>query len=197
MPATTLPTKVCPHCSVSSQTTADKCPACGKGYKKRGFFARWFRRWLIAGGILLVIIALVSLGSGSDDGGGKSTERSPSSDTESSGGGGKSEDKAPALTSGQKNALRAAENYLDLSGMSKAGLIQQLSSPAGDGYSKADATYAANHVDADWNAEAVEAARNYLELTPMSKNELIQQLSSSAGDKFTLAEARYAANKVY
>ncbi len=101
------------------------------------------------------------------------------------------------MTSGQENALRAAENYLDFTGMSKQGLIQQLSSSAGDGYSKADATFAANNVDADWNAEAVEAAENYLDTIPMSKDALIQQLSSAAGDKFTPAQARYAANKVY
>lgn len=29
------PTKVCPHCGTMSQTTAKKCPNCGKGYKKR------------------------------------------------------------------------------------------------------------------------------------------------------------------
>jgi predicted 3-demethylubiquinone-9 3-methyltransferase (glyoxalase superfamily) len=100
------------------------------------------------------------------------------------------------LTSGQRNALRAAENYLELMGMSKAGLIQQLSSPAGDGYSKADATYAANHVKANWNAEAVEAAKNYMELMPMSRAGLIQQLSSSAGDEFTKAQATHAADAV-
>jgi hypothetical protein len=104
--------------------------------------------------------------------------------------------RAPVLTSGQRNALRAAENYLELMGMSKAGLIQQLSSPAGDGYSKADATYAANHVKANWNAEAVEAAKNYMELMPMSRAGLIQQLSSSAGDEFTKAQATHAADAV-
>ena len=68
------------------------------------------------------------------------------------------------MTSGQENALESAQNYLDMSGFSKAGLIQQLSSSAGDGYSKADATFAANNVDADWNEEAVEAAQNYLDI---------------------------------
>jgi hypothetical protein len=29
------PNKVCPHCGAMSQTTAKKCPDCGKGYKKR------------------------------------------------------------------------------------------------------------------------------------------------------------------
>jgi hypothetical protein len=101
------------------------------------------------------------------------------------------------MTSGQENALQAGQNYVDTMPFSKAGLIQQLSSPAGDGYSKADATFAANNVDADWKAEAVEAAENYMDTMPMSKDQLIQQLSSSAGDKFTKAEATYAANQVY
>jgi len=103
----------------------------------------------------------------------------------------------PEMTSGQENALNAGQNYLDMMPFSKAGLIRQLSSSAGDGYSKADATFAANHVDADWNKEAVEAAKNYLDTMPMSKDALIQQLSSSAGDKYTRAQARYAASKVY
>jgi hypothetical protein len=75
--------------------------------------------------------------------------------------------------------------------------MQQLSSPAGEGFSKAEARFAVNNVDADWNKEAVESARSYLELSPMSKNALIQQLSSAAGENFTLEQARYAANKVY
>jgi predicted 3-demethylubiquinone-9 3-methyltransferase (glyoxalase superfamily) len=103
----------------------------------------------------------------------------------------------PEMTSGQKNALQAAESYVDTMPFSKAGLIQQLSSSAGDGYSKADATFAANRVGADWNEEAVEAARNYLDTMPMSKDALIQQLSSAAGDKFTRAQAQHAASKVY
>ena len=31
----TAPTKVCPHCGAMAQTTAKKCPNCGKSYKKR------------------------------------------------------------------------------------------------------------------------------------------------------------------
>jgi hypothetical protein len=81
-------------------------------------------------------------------------------------------------------------------GMSKAGLIRQLSSPAGEGYSKADATFAANHVEADWNAEAIESAKNYMEMMPMSRAALIQQLSSSAGEQFTKAQATQAADAV-
>jgi C1A family cysteine protease len=101
------------------------------------------------------------------------------------------------MTSGQENALESAQNYVDLTAFSKAGLIEQLSSSAGEGFSKADATFAANNVDADWNEEAVEAAQNYLDLTAFSKAGLIEQLSSAAGEKFTPAQARYAVNKVY
>jgi hypothetical protein len=103
----------------------------------------------------------------------------------------------PELTSGQENALRSAQDYLDYTGFSKAGLIEQLSSSAGEGFSEADATYAANHVDVDWNAEAVEAAQDYIDYTAFSKSGLIEQLSSSAGDQFTPAQAQYAADKVY
>jgi len=106
-------------------------------------------------------------------------------------------EKAPEMTSGQENALQSAQNYLDMMAFSKAGLIQQLSSSAGEGFSKADATFAANNVDADWNQEAVEAAQNYLDTMAFSKANLIQQLSSSAGDKFTPAQARFAVSKVY
>ena len=107
-------------------------------------------------------------------------------------------DSAPKnMTSAQENALQAAQNYIDTMPFSKAGLVQQLSSQAGDGYAKKDAIFAANHVDANWNAEAVEAAKNYMDTMPMSKDQLIQQLSSAAGDKFTKAQATQAANKVY
>ena len=103
----------------------------------------------------------------------------------------------PEMTSGQENALESAQSYVDMSGFSKARLIQQLSSSAGEGFSKADATFAANHVDADWNKEAVESAQSYLDISGFSKKRLIQQLSSSAGEKFTPTQARYAVNKVY
>jgi Host cell surface-exposed lipoprotein len=93
--------------------------------------------------------------------------------------------------------LQVAQDYIDLQGFSKAGLIDQLSSSAGEGFSKADATFAANNVDVDWNAEAVEAAKDYLSFQAFSEQGLIDQLSSSAGDQFTPEEAQYAVDKVY
>jgi host cell surface-exposed lipoprotein/glucodextranase-like protein len=96
-----------------------------------------------------------------------------------------------------RRALESAESYLAMSGFSKQGLYEQLSSSAGEGFSQAEAQYAVDHVDADWNKEAVESARSYLEMMPMSRNALIEQLSSSAGEGFTYEQALYAVNKVY
>lgn len=50
------------------------------------------------------------------------------------------------MTSGQRRALESAENYLEISPMSKDALIQQLSSAAGDKFTLAQARYAANKV---------------------------------------------------
>jgi Host cell surface-exposed lipoprotein len=94
------------------------------------------------------------------------------------------------LTTPQKNAVRAAQNYLSISGFSKLGLINQLSSSAGDGYSVKDATVAVNELQVNWKEQAARAAKAYLDVSPFSCSGLVQQLSSSAGDKFTTAEAR-------
>ena len=96
-----------------------------------------------------------------------------------------------------RRALESAENYLAMSGFSKQGLYEQLSSEYGEGFTEAEAQYAVDHVDADWNKEAVESARSYLEMSPMSKDALIEQLSSSYGEGFTYEQAVYAVNKVY
>jgi hypothetical protein len=96
-----------------------------------------------------------------------------------------------------RRALESAESYLAMSGFSKKSLYEQLSSSAGEGFTPAEAQYAVDHVDADWNQEAVESARSYLKMSPMSRAQLIEQLSSSAGEGFTYEQALYAVNKVY
>jgi hypothetical protein len=87
------------------------------------------------------------------------------------------------------NAAAAAAQYLSIEPFSRAGLIQQLSSAAGDGYSLADATYGVDAQHANWDAQAALAAKAYLAIEPFSRAGLIQQLSSSAGDGFTNAQA--------
>jgi hypothetical protein len=110
-----------------------------------------------------------------------------------------SEEPAPEattrLTGPQKNAVRSAKQYLRMTGFSREGLIDQLSSSAGDGYDVADATVAVDSLDVDWNANAVKSAKQYLNLTGFSCQGLIEQLSSSAGDKYTESQATYGARQ--
>ncbi len=74
-------------------------------------------------------------------------------------------------------------------------MIQQLSSSYGEGYSKADAVYAVNHIDVNWNEQAAKAAKAYLDMSPFSRAGLIQQLESKAGDGYTHAQATYGVNQ--
>jgi hypothetical protein len=103
-----------------------------------------------------------------------------------------------SYTVAQQNAIDRANNYLQLGrGFSRVGLIQQLCSQAGDGFSHSLAVFAVDHISVNWDAQAVEAAKTYLQLgAGFSRASLIQQLTSKAGDQFTLAQARYAANHV-
>lgn len=100
---------------------------------------------------------------------------------------------AQSLTGPQKNAVRSAKQYLDMSGFSRAGLIQQLSSDAGEGYDKKDATVAVDSLNVDWNKQAERSAKQYLDMMGFSCKGLIQQLSSSAGDRYTKEQATHGA----
>jgi hypothetical protein len=102
---------------------------------------------------------------------------------------------ADSLTGPQKNAVRSAKKYLSLQGFSRDGLIHQLSSDYGDGYSVADATAAVDSLNNDWNKEAVRSAKKYLSLQGFSCKGLIHQLSSSHGDKYTVSQATYGARQ--
>ncbi|WP_413479254.1 Ltp family lipoprotein [Serratia proteamaculans] len=99
------------------------------------------------------------------------------------------------LTGPQNNAVRSAKQYLSMTGFSRNGLIQQLSSDAGDGYEISDATVAVDSLNIDWNQEAVKSAKQYLSMMGFSCKGLIQQLSSSAGDKYTVDQATYGAKQ--
>lgn len=99
------------------------------------------------------------------------------------------------LTGPQKNAARSAKQYLSVAGFSRDGLIQQLSSDAGDSYEISDATVAVDSLNIDWNQEAVKSAKQYLSMMGFSCKGLIHQLSSSAGDKYTVDQATYGAKQ--
>ena len=99
-----------------------------------------------------------------------------------------------------KNAYRSAQSYLDLKGFSKQGLIDQLSSEYGEGYTVEQATAAVQAIEdageVDWNEQAVKAGQSYLDMKGFSRDGLIQQLSSEYGDKFTVEQATYAADQL-
>lgn len=97
------------------------------------------------------------------------------------------------MTNQQKNAVRSAKNYIGFAGFSRDGLINQLSSDAGDGYNVDDATIAVDSMDIDFNEQAVKSAKNYISIQGFSCDGLINQLSSSAGDKYTKEQAEYGA----
>lgn len=82
-----------------------------------------------------------------------------------------------------------------MTGFSRDGLIEQLSSDAGEGYSVLDATVAVDSLDVDWNENAVRSAKQYLDMTGFSCKGLIEQLSSSAGEKYTVEQATYGAHQ--
>ena len=94
-------------------------------------------------------------------------------------------------TASQRNALQAAESYLEYTAFSKKGLEKQLKF---EGYSSAAARYAASHVQANWDREAVKAAKSYLELTSFSKSGLVQQLEFEG---FTPSQAQYGVSRAY
>lgn len=96
----------------------------------------------------------------------------------------------PELTLAQENAKSSAESYLDYSGFSKKGLIEQLEF---EGYKSKDITAALATVKVNWKAEAVESAESYLDYTSFSRSGLIEQLEFEG---YTSSEAKYAVDKV-
>lgn len=94
---------------------------------------------------------------------------------------------APSLE--HANALRAAQDYLNVMAFSRLGLIDQLSSQYGASYPVDVATWAADNAGADWNAQAAKAAQQYLDTMSFSRQGLYDQLTSEYGGKFTPDEA--------
>ena len=109
----------------------------------------------------------------------------------------------PPMTVSQQQAVDSAQSYLQNEpGFSYQGLIDQLDSSYGEGFSVADATFAVNYVapasdTTFWDAQAVDSAKSYMQTEPgWSACGLVQQLDSSYGEQFTQAEAEYAVQQV-
>lgn len=91
-----------------------------------------------------------------------------------------------SVTRQQKNALGAAESYLDYSSFSKLGLYDQL---IFEEYPADAAQYAIDNVEADWKANALQTAQDYLDFSSFSDQGLYDQLIH---DQYTAEEAQYA-----
>jgi hypothetical protein len=91
-------------------------------------------------------------------------------------------------TTGQRNALEEANSYLRTMPFSYSGLVEQLEY---EGYSNADATYAADHCGADWNEQALKEAESYLDVMAFSYSGLKEQLEYEG---YTSDQATYGAD---
>ena len=96
----------------------------------------------------------------------------------------------PIETVSQDNAVRSAQNYLNIMPFSRSGLIEQLIS---EGYSNQDATYAVDKISPDWSKEAAKSAQNYLNIMPFSRSGLLTQLEY---DGFSTESAIFAVNQL-
>ena len=72
----------------------------------------------------------------------------------------KPQDAAAIVSGPQANALRSAQQYINVTTFSREGLTNQLSSSSGEGYSHADAVAAVDGLDVDWKEQAAKSAGN-------------------------------------
>lgn len=100
------------------------------------------------------------------------------------------EPEQPEMSISQEQAVRKAEDYINLTAFSKKGLIDQLEF---EGFSNEDATYGVENIEVNWNEQAAKKAKEYLDLTPFSRNGLIEQLEFEG---FSAEEATHGVNEV-
>jgi hypothetical protein len=187
----------CKECGGELSTKAEACPKCGAKVRRTSI-AAWGCLGLLAflavsaviGGMFGVgstsssIVTQQSSGTSGNypDAAGRTSSAAVDPSTE-------------RLTPAQRNAVRSARAYLNMSGFSRRGLIDQLSSDYGEQYSVADATVAVDFLNVDWNAQASRSATAYLKMSGFSCQGLIDQLSSSYGEKYTVGQATYGAKQ--
>lgn len=95
----------------------------------------------------------------------------------------------PSYTASQENAMAKAEDYLELTAMSRIGLIEQL---VFEGFPLKDATFAVDRLKVNWNEQAAAKAEEYLKMSSFSRTGLIEQLEF---EDFTTAQATYGVNQ--
>lgn len=190
----------CPACKEPCAADATRCPHCRTDFSPDQVEARknemrsQNKAGFIGCGVLAIIAAVgLSMCGGSEDNDASREAALVQSPVEMNVN--DAEEPASRLTGPQQNALRSAKQYISMTGFSRAGLIEQLSSDAGEGYDIADATIAVDSLNVDWNEQAARSAKQYLEMSGFSCKGLIEQLSSSAGEEYTKSQAAYGAKQ--
>lgn len=108
-------------------------------------------------------------------------------ETDASGG---TDEQEPSISLGEQNALDKAKSYLSHMNFSRSGLIEQLEY---EGFSNDEATYAVDHVGANWKEQAAGKAESYLSHMSFSRSGLYDQLIYEG---FTPEEASYGVSAV-
>lgn len=94
------------------------------------------------------------------------------------------------VTTGMRNALNRAKEYLSVMPFSHTKLIEQLEY---EGYTGDEAAYGASNCGANWNEQAALKAAEYLAIRSFSRSGLIDQLIYEG---FTRAQAEYGVTQV-
>lgn len=148
----------------------------------------WFQKKRFIIPIAFAAIMVISIASNS--GGSNTAQTGSSVTTTENGETAEVQEEAVTETIGQKNARESAESYIEFSGFSRQGLIDQLEF---EDYSTEDAEYAVDAIDVDWNEQAARSAEAYLEFTSFSREGLIDQLLFEG---YTQEEAEYGVTAV-
>lgn len=97
----------------------------------------------------------------------------------------------PAESVSQQNAREKAQDYLQFMAFSRSGLITQLEF---EGFANADAVYAADVLNIDWNEQAAKKGAEYLKSSSFSRQGLLDQLLFEG---FTPEQAEYGVSASY
>jgi Host cell surface-exposed lipoprotein len=90
---------------------------------------------------------------------------------------------AQASPASQDNAVRTAQDYLEMQGFSRSGLVKQLGFEG-----QGDSVAAVDSITVDWNAQAVKSAKDYLDREGFTHSGLVTQLEFEG---FTPSQAEY------
>lgn len=98
--------------------------------------------------------------------------------------------KTQELSVSQEQAIESAGDYIESGDFSRKSLIAQLKY---EDFSTSEATYAADHIAADWTAEADDSAASYLDTGSFSHQGLMDQLLYEG---FTKTQAAHGVKSV-